>query len=462
MNKNNKQFKMESMSINKLLLGNAIPLIFSMLIQALYNMVDSIFVSKISQDAFNAVSMSFPIQNVMIAIAAGTGTGLVALISRSFGNKEKEKASVFAHNGVFIALISYIIVLIYGIFFIESFFKKQTIIPGIIEGGTTYLTICTVLSFGLFGEIIFERFMQSTGKAVLAMVTQLVGAIVNIILDPLLIFGIAFFPKLGIAGAAVATVVGQICACILGYILNKKYNKELKIEIRKIKPNIQAIKDICKIGIPSMLTIGVGSIMTFLMNKLLLELESTGSATAVFGAFFKIQSFFIMPVLGLSQGMSPIVGYNLGARRKDRMIKTYRLSVIYGLIYMSLGTLSFFFIPKFLLELFSADALMLEIGIKAFKMIAITFIFAGYGIITSNFFMACGKSILSFLMSLARQLIVLLPVAYILGYNFGYQYIWYAIPIGELASMLMAIFGRIRMNKTILIDKSFLESEMIS
>lgn len=445
-----KENKMGTQPLNSLLLSTAIPLIISMLVQALYNMVDSLYVSRLGQDAFNAVSLSFPIQNIMIAIAVGTGAGIVTLISKSLGEKNFEKANQFASNGVFLTVCSYLVMLVFGIIGVEAFFKSQTDIAKIIEDGTEYLSICCIFSFGAFGQILLERLMQSTGKSGLSMWTQLIGAVINIVLDPIFIFGWWIFPEMGVAGAAVATVAGQIISMIVGIVLHHYYNKDVRVKLKGFKPNGKLILAIYQIGVPSMLTAGIGSVMTFMMNKLLITIETTATAAAVFGAYFKVQSFFVMPVFGLSNGMNPIVGYNLGAGNKQRMLGVYRLSLRYGICYMLLATASFLFIPDILLKIFNASELMLEIGVPAFRIISVAYIFAAYCIITSQFFTACGKSFLSLLMSLARQLVILIPVAYLLGYTLGYKYVWFALPIGELGSVAMAIFGRIRIQKLVI------------
>ncbi len=439
------QNKMASQPLNKLLLSTSIPLIISMLVQAFYNMVDSLYVSQLSQDAFNAVSLSFPIQNIMIAISTGAGTGIVALISKSLGEKNLQRASRLAGNGVFLAACSYVLILLFGIFGVDLFFRAQTDIPAIIEGGKEYLSICCIFSFGIFGQVVLEKLMQSTGRSGLSMWTQLVGAVVNIVLDPILIFGWWIFPAMGVAGAAAATVIGQTSSMIVGLVLHLKCNKDLKFRLRDCRPSVKMIGAICKIGVPSMLTMGIGSIMTFMMNKLLIVIEPTATATAVFGAYFKVQSFFIMPVVGLANGMNPIVAFNLGAKNKQRMLKTYRLSIAYAMACMAIAVLTFLLIPDVLLRIFNASEMMIQIGSRAFRMIAVGYLFAAYGIITSQFFMACGKSLLSLFMSIARQLVILIPVAYALGYTLGYEYVWLAIPIGELGSTAMAIYGRIRM-----------------
>ncbi len=450
MTKSLSQNKMGTQPINSLLLSTSIPLIISMLVQALYNMVDSLYVSQLNQAAFNAVSLSFPIQNIMIAISAGTGTGVVALISKSLGENDREKANKLAANSMFLAACSYIAILIFGLFGVEWFFRAQTDIPEIIEGGKAYLTICCTLSFGLFFQVVFEKLTQSTGRSGLSMWIQLVGAVVNIALDPLLIFGWWIFPAMGVAGAAVATVIGQICSMIMGLVLHLKFNKDLKISLKGFRPDGRMILSIYKIGVPSMLTIGIGSVMTFLMNKLLIAIETTATAAAIFGAYFKVQSFFVMPVLGLANGMNPIIGYNLGAKNKKRMLKTYKLSVAYAMGCMILASLAFLFLPKILLSIFNASPFMLKLGVPAFKMIAPAYIFAAYGIITSQFFTACGRSMLSLIMSVSRQLVILIPVAYFIGYTFGYEYVWLSLPIGELGSTAMAVFGRIKLKKELL------------
>ena len=445
-----KENKMGTQPLNKLLLSIAVPLIISMLVQSLYNMVDSLFVSQLGQEAFNAVSLSFPIQNIMIAMAVGMGAGVVTLISKSLGEKNYEKANLFATNGAFLSVCSYLVMLVFGIVGVKAFFESQTQIAQIVEYGTEYLTICSVCSFGLFGQILMERLMQATGKSGLSMWTQLVGAITNIILDPILIFGWWIFPEMGVTGAAVATVIGQIVSMVVGVILHHHYNKDVRMNFKGFKPNGKLILAIYQIGIPSMLTMAIGSIMTFMMNKLLIAIEETATAAAVFGAYFKVQSFFVMPVLGLSNGMNPIVGYNLGAGNKQRMLGAYRLSVVYGVCYMLLATASFLFIPDLLLKIFNASELMLEIGVPAFRIISISYVFAAYCIITSQFFTACQKSFLSLLMSLARQLVILIPVAYLLGYTLGYEYVWFALPIGEIGSVVMAIYGRVKIKKQVL------------
>ncbi len=445
-----KENKMGTMPVNKLLVTMALPIMISMLVQALYNVVDSVYVAQLSQEALNAVSLSFPIQNLMIALGSGTGVGINALLSKSLGEKNPALANKYAINGVFLAICSYVVMLIFGLTCVKPFFLSQTDIPEIVSGGIDYLTIVCVFSFGIFGEIVFERLMQSTGKTIYTMFTQGLGAIINIILDPILIFGWLGFPKMGVAGAAIATVIGQICAMILGIILNHHFNKEVRLNVKGFRPSGVIILDIYKIGVPSIIMMSIGSLMTYLINKLLIAIEATATAAAVFGAYFKLQSFFFMPVFGLNNGMVPIISYNLGAGNRKRMMKTYRLSVMYALIILLLGMLAMIFLPDALLSFFNPSDYMLELGRNALAIISLSFPFAAFGIITGSFFQSCGKSLISMIMSIARQIVVLIPVAYLFGYTLGVHYVWYAFPISEFASSAVAVFGLIHTNNKIL------------
>lgn len=445
--KTEKENRMGTWPENRLLLSIGIPLILSYMMQALYNMVDSLYVSRLSQAAFNAVTLAYPVQNVMNAIQSGTGVGLVALISKAMGEKNRERADRIAVTGVFLAVCGYAVMLIFGLCGAELFFRAQTGVQEIIEDGTAYLTICCVFSFGQFGQVVFQNLMQSTGRSKLSMWTQLIGAVANIILDPILIFGWGPIPAMGVAGAAWATVIGQMIGMALGIVLNWRCNREISLQFGGFRPDGRTILSIYKIGVPSMITMGIGSITTFMMNRLLLALEATATAAAVYGAYFKIQSFFNMPVIGLSAGMNPIVGYNLGAGNKHRMLKTYRWAIGYAMIYMFIGTMAFILVPGLLLGIFKASPLMLEIGKPAFRIIAISYMFTAYNLVTSQFFMACGKSVLSLLMGVARQLVMLIPLAYLLGYTLGCEYVWYAISVSELGALGMAVYGRIRMQR---------------
>lgn len=425
--------KMGVMPINKLILTMSIPMVLSMLVQALYNVVDSMFVAQISENALTAVSLAFPAQNLMIAVATGTGVGINANLSRSLGEKNFERANQIADHAIFLAACSYIAFAIFGFFFAETFFLMQTDIPDIVEYGTSYLRICTICSMGLFGEIAFERLLQSTGKTFYSMIVQGAGAITNIVLDPIFIFGLFGAPKLEVAGAAIATVAGQIVACILGFILNRAKNHELQLSLRTFRPNKSIIGHIYSVGIPSIIMSSVGSVMTFGMNKILIGFSST--ATAVFGVYFKLQSFIFMPVFGLNNGTVPIIAYNYGARKPDRIMKTLKLAIVYAVSIMFIGFLVFQAIPGKLLMIFNASELMLEIGIPALKTISLSFLFAGYCIVCSSMFQALGHGMMSLWTSVIRQLVVLLPVAFVLSRIGGLSYVWYAYPIAELFSL---------------------------
>ena len=434
-----KENKMGTMPINKLLISMSLPMMISMLVQALYNVVDSIFVSQISENALTAVSLAFPVQNFMIAVGVGTGVGINALLSRSLGEKKFEQANRVANNGVFLAVLSYIAFLILGIIFSRRFFQWQTDIKDIVDGGYSYLIIVTTCSFGMYGQIVFEKLMQSTGKTIFSMTTQLTGAIVNIVLDPILIFGLFGFPKLGISGAAIATVIGQICGMSLGIYLNTTKNKEIKVEVKNFRPSLRTIKEIYAVGIPSIIMASIGSVMTFGLNKILLVFSST--ATAVFGVYFKLQSFIFMPVFGINNGMVPIIAYNYGARNKDRLMKTVKISIMYGISIMLIGLVIFQVFPKELLSLFNASDKMISIGVPALRTISISFLFAGYCIVVSSMFQALGNGVMSMIVSLVRQLIVLLPVAHLLSKSGNLNMVWWAYPIAEIASVCLSVIG---------------------
>lgn len=431
-----KENKMGSMPIHTLLLNMAIPMMISMMVQALYNIVDSLFVSRISENALTAVSLAFPIQNLMIAIATGTGVGINALLSRSLGENNQKEANEAAKNGIFLAFLSSIVFFFFGLFGSRFFFHTQTDISEIIEGGTLYLQICTMLSFGIFGVITFERLLQATGRTLYSMITQTTGAVINIILDPIFIFGLFGMPKLGVAGAALATVIGQIASCILAAVINVKKNKEISLEMKNFRPNLDTIKKIYAVGIPSIIMASISSVMTFGINKILMVFSST--ATAVFGIYFKLQSFIFMPVFGLNNGMIPIIAYNYGAQKRKRITQTIRLSVIYATIIMIIGFFIFQIFPNKLLMMFDASEHMFSIGIPALRIISASFVFAGVSIVLSTVFQAVGKGMSSLIISLVRQLIILLPLAYILS-NISLDAIWIAFPISELLALLVSI-----------------------
>lgn len=428
--------KMGVMPVNKLLISMSIPMMISMLVQALYNIVDSMFVAQISENALTAVSLAFPAQNLMIAVATGTGVGVNALLSKSLGEKNFHRANDTACNSIFLAVCSYIVFGIMGIFLSRSFFLLQTDIPEIVDYGTSYLTICLVCSFGLFGQITFEKLLQSTGQTIFTMITQGTGAIINIIMDPILIFGLFGFPKMGVAGAAAATVLGQIVGMFLGLFLNLKKNSEISLKFKGFRPNTSVIKQIYSVGVPSIIMASIGSVMTFGMNKILIAFTST--ATAVFGVYFKLQSFIFMPVFGLNNGMVPIIAYNYGARNPKRMTATMKYSVLYAEALMFLGFLAFQLLPTPLLKIFNASDYMLEIGVPALRIISTHFLVAGFCIVASSVFQALSHGIFSMTTSIIRQLAVLLPVAYMFSLSGNLDMVWWCFPVAEIASAILS------------------------
>ena len=432
-----KENKMGTMPVNKLLINMALPMMISMLVQALYNIVDSIFVARISEEALTAVSMAFPMQNLMISVAVGTGVGINAMLSRALGEKKFEAANKTAENGIFIEVLGYVLFLLIGIFVTKPFFLAQAGAGDIANMGIEYTRICLLMSFGIFMQIGFERILQSTGRTIFTMITQSTGAIINIILDPILIFGLFGMPKMGVAGAAIATVTGQICAAILAITFNLTKNPDVHISFKGFKPQIIFVKNILSVGIPSIIMSSVGSAMTFGMNKILITFSST--AVAVFGVYFKLNSFVFMPVFGLNNGMVPIVSYNYGAQNKKRLTKTIKLAIMYAVCIMFIGIMLFQFIPDVLLRLFDASDHMLEIGIPALRVISLSFAFAGICIVISSSLQALGHGFLSMMISITRQLIILLPSAYILAKIGGIHAVWWSFNIAEIASLTLSL-----------------------
>ena len=425
--------KMGTMPLGKLLIQMSLPMMVSMFVQALYNIVDSIFVAKISEHALTAVSLAFPIQNLLIAVAVGTGVGINSLLSRRLGEKRQDQVDKAAMNGIFLTICSFIVFLIIGIFVPEPYFRSQTDNAEIIEYGITYMRICLIVSVGICGSITFERLLQSTGLTMLSMVSQLVGTVFNLIFDPILIFGLLGFPKLGIAGAAIATVMGQIAAMTVSFILNIKKNKEIHFTFKGLKPDWEIIKGIYAVGIPSIILGSVGSIMVYFLNLILGAFTTT--AIAVFGVYFKLQSFVFMPVFGLNNGAVPIIAYNYGAKKKSRIIGAVKLSALTAACIMLVGTLIFEIFPAQLLMLFNASPEMLSIGVKALRIIAIHFPLAAISIILGSVFQALGKGVQSMVISFVRQLIFLLPAAWLLSLTGKINNIWWAFPIAELLSL---------------------------
>ena len=428
--------------IGRLLASMAIPMMLSMLVQALYNVVDSVFVSRISENALNAVSLAFPLQNLMIAVGAGTAVGINALLSRSLGEKKQEMADRAAGTGIFLSLCNAVAFALIGIFLSRAFFMSQAkSVPEIVEMGTAYTRICLGLSVGLFCQFCFERLLQSTGRTVLAMATQMIGAVINIVLDPVFIFGLCGMPRLGVTGAAVATVLGQFVGALLAILLNLKRNPDIHIRLRLIRPDRRVAKEIYRVGVPSIVMQSIGSVMTFGMNKILFVFTPTD--TAVFGAYFKIQSFIFMPVFGLNNGMLPIISYNYGAARMDRVKRTVKLTICTAVCIMTAGFAVFQLAPATLLALFDASAEMTAIGVPALRIISISFLLAGFCIISGSVCQAIGNPLYSMVVSICRQLVVLLPAAWLLAQTGRLELVWWSFPIAEIASVtLSTIFLR--------------------
>ena len=422
----------------RLLISMSLPMMISMLVQAMYNVVDSIFVSRISENALTAVSLAFPLQTLLIAIGAGTGVGVNSLLSKSLGEKDYEKANKAAMNGIFLSFISYVVSAIIGILAVRPFYASQIkdAPVEIMDMGIQYLTVVMVASFGLYAQFIFERLLQATGRTFFSMVSQMTGAIINIILDPILIFGYFGLPKMGVVGAAVATVAGQIVGGIIGFIYNIKKNDDITLSFKGFRPDGHIIGTIYKVGFPSIIMQSIGSIMTYGMNLILVGLSST--AAAVFGVYFKLQSFFFMPVFGLNNGIIPIVAYNYGAKKKHRMIRTIKWGMLIAFCFLFAGFIVFETVPNVLLLMFDASENMLGIGTQALRIIAVHFLIAWFCIVAGSVFQAVGNGMYSLYVSVARQLVVLLPAAYILAKIGGLDLIWWSFPIAEFMSCLIS------------------------
>ena len=440
--------KMGIQPINKLLLGMSLPIMASMLVQALYNVVDSIFVSRISENALTAVSLAFPIQSIMIALGGGMGVGVNAILSKALGEKDYESVNKSAMNGIFLSLINFVIFILVGLFVVRPFYVSQTSDAEIITYGVDYLTIVCCMSFGIYFQFIFERLLQSTGRTICTMITQTTGAIINLILDPIFIFGMFGMPVMGVKGAALATVIGQIVAAIFAFILNIRVNKEIQLRFRGFRPDKEIIGKIYSVGLPSIIMQSIGSAMVYGLNKILIAFSST--ATAVFGVYFKLQSFIFMPVFGLNNGMVPRLAFNYGARKRERMVDTIKYSVIYALIIMTAGTLAFWLFTDKLLLLFAASDHMMSMGIPALRIISIHFPIAAFCIIIGSVFQALGRAVYSMINSIMRQVVVLLPVAYLLSLTGEVNNVWWSFPIAELMSFTVTTLFLIKINKDII------------
>ncbi len=441
--------KMGVLPINKLLISMSLPIIASMLVQAMYNIVDSIFIGRYDINGLTAVSLAFPFQNLMMAVGTGTGVGMNAVLSKYLGEKNYKGANKAAGNGFVLAIISAVVFAILSILGSNLYFSLQNPNPQIVEYGRQYLWICGGFSFGIFGQVIFERMLQATGKTIYSMFSQGIGAIINIILDPIMIFGMFGFPKMGVAGAALATVIGQIIAMLVALYFNVTKNEYIKLTKESMKLDGKTVKRIYSVGIPSILMVAIGSIMTFCLNKILTSFdniktiygEGAGTiATTVFGVYFKLQSFVFMPIFGLNNGMVPIIAYNFGAKNRERITKTLKLSIIYATTIMVTGFIIFQIIPGELIKLFNDDTALLNMGIPALRTISICFIFAGFCIVTSSMFQALGKGKYSLLMSAARQLLFLLPLAFVFSLTKNIDLVWLAFPLAELVAVALSIF----------------------
>ena len=443
--------KLGTMPISKLIWNMSLPIIVSMLVQALYNIVDSVFVSRICEQALTAVSLAFPAQNLMIGLATGTAVGVNALMGRALGAGERERANHIATNGVFLAGVSFAICAILAAFFARMFFAAQTSIDYIVDNGATYLRICCCASLGLFAEIMFERLLQSTGRSILSMYTQGLGAIVNIILDPICIFVL----NMGVAGAAVATVIGQFCGCALALYFNLKKNHDIRLHFKGFRPHWKIIGQIYAIGLPSVVMVAIGSVMTFCMNKILIAYHSPKeTAATAFGIYFKLNSFIFMPIFGLNNGVVSIIAYNYGAQHRRRMTETIKRSTIYASCIMLLGMSIFLSIPGTLLKIFDATDTLLAVGVPALRIISLSFCMAGASIALTSAFQALGKSLYSMIISIIRQLVFLVPLAYILArYGAGIgnnDLVWWSYPIAEIAALTVSLLFFRHMYKTLI------------
>ena len=442
--------KMGTMPIGKLLFNMSLPMMISMLVQALYNIVDSIFVAKLSENALTAVSLAFPLQTLLIAVGTGTGVGMNALLSKSLGEKNFKKANATASNAAILYFFSYLVFFILGFTIVRPFYASQigNADQEIMELGIEYLSTVMIFSFGLLAQVFFERLLTSTGRTIFSMTSQLTGAITNIILDPILIFGLLGAPKMGVTGAAVATVIGQCVAALVAGFCNHRYNHDVKLKFHGFRLDFHIIGTIYAVGIPTIIMQSIGSVMTYCMNRILIEFSST--ATAVFGVYFKLQSFFFMPVFGLNNGITPIIAYNYGAGQRKRMLKTIKLSMLVAFCLTFIGFLCFEGIPQILLGMFNASDEMLTIGVPALRIIGIHYLIAWFYIVSGTVFQALGKAFFSMIVSIMRQLFVLIPAAYILAKLGGLHVVWWSFPIAEVISLMVSSFFLVRINRTII------------
>lgn len=433
---NLKENKMGTEPIGRLLFSVSFPIIISMLIQALYNMVDSYYIGKISEEAFTAVSIAFPLQNIIVGIGVGTGVGMNSLLSRSLGEKNFDKANLSAENGIFLSIIYGLSLLILAFILPKFYYESQNVSEIIVEYGIEYLSIIMAFSIGVFVQINCERLLQSTGRSMLTMLTQGIGALINIILDPIFIFGYYGLPAMGVRGAAIATVLGQIIGALFGIFFNFKYNKD--IQIKTIRPRLKIIKNIYEVGLPSIIMISVTSTTIYFLNKILSVYSA--SAIAALGAYYKIQSFIFLPIFGLTNGLVPIIAYNYGAEFKGRILETIKLGFICGILMMLIGTAILLIFPEQLLDIFSASDAMKEVGITMLRIISLCFIFAGISIMGGSVFQALGNGLLTLIDAVIRNIIIILPYTYIVSRIAPIEYVWWSYLLSETSSIIFVSY----------------------
>ena len=432
------QNKMATVPIGKLLFSMSLPLMLSMIMEALYNVVDSLFISRVSEKALTALSLSFPIQLLVVSISVGTGVGINSTLSRFLGQKNSKGVNDIATNGIFLESLTYILFLIFGLFFTKKFFASQTSNIEIYELGVDYLSICMIFSFGSVGQITFQKFLQSTGKTTLSMVSQLVGAIFNIIFDPLLIFGLCGFPKMGVKGAAIATVIGQIIAMFIAIYFNFSKNKEIHFNFKKFRPAKDMIYEIYKVGIPAIVMQSLNSLMAFGVNYILIKLSAT--AVTAFGIYIKVQNFIFMPAFGINNAVIAITAYNYGARKKERINSTLKFGILYASVIMILGMLMMQLFPRQILDLFDASQDLSNMGVIVMRTISLSFIFTALTLVWQGFYQALGNGIYSLVVTLLRVVVILLPVLYIFSVILPIDKIWIAFILAEFGSAIVAAF----------------------
>lgn len=432
-----KENKMGYLPMQKLIVSISVPIIISMLIQALYNVVDSMYVAQIGEDALTALSLVFPIQNLMISVAVGTGVGMNALLSKSLGQKDTSRASEIAKHGVLLSLLSSVVFILFALFASSYYFEVQNVTSQVYEYGMQYIRICCTFSVFIFLQVSFERLLQATGRSMFSMISQAMGAIVNIVLDPILIFGWFGLPAMGVEGAALATIIGQFVGCSVGYLCNHHYNHEIHLSLVNFKVDVKIIKEIYVIGVPSIIMSSISSVLTFAMNQILLEFSQT--ATALFGVYIKLQSFAYMPVYGLTNGLIPIIAYNYGAKHKDRIISAIKYGCLYATVMLCFVFIIFQFLPALTLTMFNASNVMLSMGVVALRIISIHFLIAGISMVFSASFQSLGHSFTAMMITVLRQLGLLIPLAYLFSLTNNINYVWLAYPIAEVIGFIICI-----------------------